>query len=378
LRHAKIAAADAMRALAIFAVVGFHVAQIAQPTWHGRPHVFFEIGVWGVDCFFVLSGFLLGGEYVRRLVSPVIALQSTRLFWAKRVLRIVPLYLACVVISALMDGTLAHAFPSPRDIAAHLLFLQNFSAATSTTINGPYWTMPIDIEFYLLLPLYAAAMAAFFRIVPKAPRVPVLFASLAFITVAGFAYRYLQARYNPSSLHSFADEVVWIRNVIGMSSAFCLGGALALVSQTLARPSRITCVLLLAVAAVCELIVEHTSAIDAGPITTRLILNHTFFDFAGALSAVLVMYVVIEGDFSFLHRFVQLPAIAEIAVLAYGVYLLHFPIVQAVAPLFAHDSSLERLLGTGLATLIPTFALAFVANRLIEKPFLAMKSRIRA
>jgi peptidoglycan/LPS O-acetylase OafA/YrhL len=90
------------------------------------------------------------------------------------------------------------------------------------------------------------------------------------------------------------------------------------------------------------------------------------------------MYVVIEGDFSFLHRFVQLPAIAEIAVLAYGVYLLHFPIVQAVAPLFAHDSSLERLLGTGLATLIPTFALAFVANRLIEKPFLAMKSRIRA
>jgi peptidoglycan/LPS O-acetylase OafA/YrhL len=351
---------------------------MAQPTWHGHPHVFFEIGVWGVDCFFVLSGFLLGGEYIRRLVNPVIALQSTRLFWAKRVLRIVPLYVACIIISVLLDGTLAHVFPSPGDIAAHLLFLQNFSAATSTSINGPYWTMPIDMEFYLLLPLYAAAMAALFRFAPKVPRVPALFASLAFITIAGFAYRYFEARYNPSSLHSFAEEVVWIRNVIGMSSAFCLGIALVLVSQMLARPNRITCVLLLAAAAACEVVVEHTSTLESGPVTARLILGHTFFDFVGALSAVLVMYVVIEGDFSFLHRFVQLPAIAEIAALAYGVYLLHFPIVLAVTPLFSHYSSLERLLGIGLATLVPTFALAYVANRLIEKPFLAMKNRIRA
>ena len=134
-RRSRIASADAVRALAIFSVVAYHVAQLAQPRWHGHPHVFFEVGVWGVDCFFVLSGFLLGGEYVRRLMAPAITLQSTRLFWTKRILRIVPLYFACVILSAVIDGTLLHAFPSLRDIVAHLLFLQDFSSTISTKVR---------------------------------------------------------------------------------------------------------------------------------------------------------------------------------------------------------------------------------------------------
>ena len=95
-RSPHIAVADAFRALAIFLVIAYHVFQFAQPAWHGKAHVFSELGVWGVDCFFVLSGFLLGGEYVRRLISPEIVLQTIGAFWAKRILRIVPLYAACV------------------------------------------------------------------------------------------------------------------------------------------------------------------------------------------------------------------------------------------------------------------------------------------
>jgi peptidoglycan/LPS O-acetylase OafA/YrhL len=49
-----------------------------------------------------------------------------------------------------------------------------------------------------------------------------------------------------------------------------------------------------------------------------------------------------------------------------------------MTPFFAHFSSLERLAGIAVATLVPTFVLAFVANRLVEKPFLTMKGRIRA
>jgi len=377
-REGKIAAADAIRALAIFSVVAYHVAQMAQPAWHGQPHVFFEIGVWGVDCFFVLSGFLLGGEYIRRLVEPAITLQPVRLFWKKRILRIVPLYFACVIVSAIFDGTLAHALPSVGDVVAHLLFLHDFSATMSTSINGPFWTMPIDMEFYLLLPLYGAVMAALFRAVPKLPREPILFASLALITILGFVYRYCELRYNPAALHSFADEVVWVRNVIGMSGAFSLGAALSLVSLRRMRPTPLASVLLLAVAAACEAIVEHISSLEGGPVTTHLLLGQTLFDFVGALSATLVMYVVIEGDFSFLRRFVRSRAISEIALLAYGVYLLHFPIANFVAPFFAHFGSVERFAGIGLATIIPTFVLAFIGNRLVEKPFLTIKARLRA
>jgi peptidoglycan/LPS O-acetylase OafA/YrhL len=377
-RQTRIASADAIRALAIFSVVAYHIAQAAQPVFGGHVRVFFEVGVWGVDCFFVLSGFLLGGEYMRRLVAPAIALPPARLFWAKRILRIVPLYFTCIGLSVLMDGLFAHAFPSVRDIVAHVLFLNDFSAATSTSLNGPFWTMPIDMEFYALLPLYGVIMAQLFRFAPRAPRVPLLFASLALITVAGFAYRFYEARYNPAALHSFAEEVVWIRNVIGMSGAFCLGAALSLVSLMKRRPSPAVSAVLLAAAVACEVIVARTSSLEGGPVTMRLVLGHTFFDFIGALSAALLMYVVIEGDFALINRFVRLRAIAEIAVLAYGVYLLHYPIAQAMTPFFAHFSSLERLAGIAVATLVPTFVLAFVANRLVEKPFLTMKGRIRA
>jgi peptidoglycan/LPS O-acetylase OafA/YrhL len=275
-----------------------------------------------------------------------------------------------------MDGFFAHAFPSVRDIVAHLLFLNDFSAATSTSINGPFWTMPIDMEFYALLPLYAVIMAQIFRLAPRLPRVPLLFASLALITLAGFAYRFYEARYNPAALHSFAGEVVWIRNVIGMSGAFSLGAALSLVSLLKRRPSALVSVVLLAVAAACEAVVARTSSLEGGPVTMHLVLGHTFFDFIGALSAALLMYVIIEGNFAIVNRFVRLRAIAEIAVLAYGVYLLHYPIAQAVAPFFAHASSLERLAGICAATIIPTLVLAYVANRLVEKPFLTMKARI--
>ena len=375
-RHTRIASADAIRALAIFSVVFYHVAQAAQPTWGGHAHVFFEIGVWGVDCFFVLSGFLLGGEYMRRLVAPVIVLPSPRLFWAKRILRIVPLYFACIALSVLMDGSFAHAFPSVRDIVAHLMFVNDFSAATSTSINGPFWTMPIDMEFYALLPLYAVIMAQVFRLAPRCPRVPMLFASLAFITLVGFAYRFYEARYNPLALQSFAGEVVWIRNVIGMSGAFSLGAALSLLSLSKRKPGPLASGLLLAVAAACEAVVARTSSLEGGPVTMHLVAGHTFFDFIGALSAALLMYVVIEGDFAFVNRFVRLRMIAEIAVLAYGVYLLHYPIAQAVAPFFAHASSIERLAGIYAATILPTFILAYIANRFVEKPFLRMKARI--
>lgn len=376
-RGTKIAAADAVRALAIFSVVVYHILQLAQPTWHGQPHVFFELGVWGVDFFFVLSGFLLGGAYVRRLLSPEITLQSTRLFWAKRLLRIVPLYAACVILSALFDALVLHDVPSAGDIAAHLFFLHGFNAATATSINGPFWTMPVDMEFYAMLPIYALVMAAFFRAKPRARREPAIVWSLVIITVAGVAYRYLQARYNPLALHSFADEVVWMRNAVGMSGAFCLGVALALPSVRKARPSPLVSAICLAIAVVCIVVVEHTSALEPGPPTTRLIIGQSTFDFIGAISAALVMYVVVEGNFSFVNRFVRLRFISEIAAIAYGVYLLHYPIVEAVTPWFAHLGNIGRVTGIGVATIVPTVVVAYIANRTIERPFLNIKGRIR-
>jgi peptidoglycan/LPS O-acetylase OafA/YrhL len=372
----RIAAADAFRALAIFLVVAYHVLQMAQPTWHGRPHVFGELGVWGVDCFFVLSGLLLGGEYVRSLLAPTIVLQSPRVFFVKRVLRIVPLYFACVLLSIVFNAAFLHVFPTAKDVVAHLLFLQDFDSTLATSINGPFWTMPVDMEFYLLLPVYAGVMAAIFRANPTLPRRTALFASLAAITTIGLMYRLLVAKYNPVALQSFSNEIVWVRNVIGMSGAFCLGIALSIISTMKIKPMPIVAVMLLAFAGALEFVVTRTNALEGGPISNRLIFGQTIFDFAGALSVALIMYVVVEGDYGFVNKLVKSKIVLTLAALAYGVYLIHYPIANAVSPFFKDASSLERVFGITLATIVPTLCVAYIANRFVEQRFLRMKGAI--
>jgi peptidoglycan/LPS O-acetylase OafA/YrhL len=375
-RVTRIAAADAFRALAIFTVVAYHVLQKAQPILQG-PQGFAELGVWGVDCFFVLSGFLLGGEYFRRLLAREIVLQSPLQFWLKRFLRIVPLYVACMLLSIVIDRIALHGSPSGRDAIIHLLFLQDFDASKATTINGPYWTMPVDIEFYLLLPLYGAIMATIFRRYPTTDRLPAIAASLACITIVGILFRYYEVRYNPSALRSFADEVVWVRNVIGLASAFCLGCALALIASRQLRPKPAISYAILAFAVVCEFFVMLMTSPESEVISTDIVLNQTLFDLVGGLSAVAVLFVMIHGKLPFIEQIITSRAVAQAASLAYGVYLIHYPVLQFVAPYFGHFGSIVRVLGIGIATIIPTLAVSFILHRAVEQPFLNIKSSIR-
>ena len=197
--------------------------------------------------------------------------------------------------------------------------------------------MPVDMEFYLLLPFYAAAMAATFRAFPKLPRAPLLFASLVVIALAGLAYRYLQARFNPTALTSFADEIIWIRNIFGMSSAFCIGIGLAIVSRMKFRPSPLPATLLLVLAVACEIVVAKTSSLEGSPITNRLIFGQTTFNFVGSLSVAFVMYVVIQGNYRTLNRLMEGRATAEL--LRWPMERISF-IIQSSKPLRRYLSTL--------------------------------------
>src|ERR1700757_2229982 len=79
---------DLLRALAIIVVVIYHAGIMGFPL-PGRVHRF---GWIGVDLFFVLSGYLIGGQ----LLSPIARRQPINLgrFFARRALRILPAYLA--------------------------------------------------------------------------------------------------------------------------------------------------------------------------------------------------------------------------------------------------------------------------------------------
>src|SRR5437588_7214803 len=101
---------DLLRAFAIIVVVIYHAGIMGFPL-PGRVHRF---GWIGVDLFFVLSGYLIGGQ----LLAPLARDQSIQLgrFFARRALRIMPAYFAVLAIYFLLPWwpQFPEMFPSSK------------------------------------------------------------------------------------------------------------------------------------------------------------------------------------------------------------------------------------------------------------------------
>ncbi len=112
----------------------------------------------GVDLFFVISGFLLGGILLENRNS----LKLYRVFYSKRFLRIIPLY-AVLLASyfAIINSPLKNVYTSqflfgPFSFKAYFLFLQNFLMALYSSFGFNYlsvtWSLAVEEQFYALLP----------------------------------------------------------------------------------------------------------------------------------------------------------------------------------------------------------------------------------
>ena len=117
-----------------------------------------EFSAGSVDTFFVLSGFLIGRILLRVKNSP----NYYRTFYARRALRIVPLYYAwlavCLAFLFLTPGwgiTPAAGYSFPFVAGSFLLFVHNFFPAIvrSSYIASPTWTLAVEEHFYLIAPV---------------------------------------------------------------------------------------------------------------------------------------------------------------------------------------------------------------------------------
>ena len=103
----EIAAIDGLRALAILLVVWCHLyTQASAHAWPLGPMPLqrvAQLGFSGVDLFFVLSGFLLFLPYSRAILAGA-PLPSTKKFYYRCLLRIVPLYLFALITLLLFQN----------------------------------------------------------------------------------------------------------------------------------------------------------------------------------------------------------------------------------------------------------------------------------
>ncbi|MFZ1006070.1 MAG: acyltransferase, partial [Candidatus Sulfotelmatobacter sp.] len=160
----RIPQLDGLRGIAVLSVVLFHyVLSIPFPSGGAgaRFQDCFRLGVYGVDLFFVLSGFLIGGILLDSRASP----RYFRTFYLRRFHRIFPLYyLWLALYVALGLSAFSHLPPSIRAVwtgwrptAVYALFLQNLVRKQLLGISaawlGPLWSLAVEEQFYLLMPL---------------------------------------------------------------------------------------------------------------------------------------------------------------------------------------------------------------------------------
>jgi peptidoglycan/LPS O-acetylase OafA/YrhL len=137
---------DGLRAIAAIAVVLHH--NLWRGGGLGGVRESLHLGDAGVRLFFVLSGFLITGILLRARGSP----GALRAFYARRFLRIFPLYYAVVIGVALLGQPLMRA-----TLGWNLAYLANFKLALLGGFPGPpishLWTLSVEEQFYLLWPL---------------------------------------------------------------------------------------------------------------------------------------------------------------------------------------------------------------------------------
>jgi len=146
---------DHLRALAITYVFLFHYStHFPHPKWLERIG---EFGWTGVDLFFVLSGYLVGGQLLRmQALGGAVAGGE---FYIKRFFRIIPVYLLVVAIYFLIPGFREHEGIAP--LWKFLTFTQNFGLDLAAERAFSHaWSLCVEEHFYLVLPWLIGPLAA--------------------------------------------------------------------------------------------------------------------------------------------------------------------------------------------------------------------------
>ncbi len=152
-RRAFYPGLDLLRGFAALTVVIYHV--IEWLNWSSFPagdpfSLWFRLGWIGVDLFFVISGFVIALSALELSARHPSDFRAH--FCRRRLSRIVPLhYLTCLVYTVFVTPALMFTDDFLGDATSHLFFVHNLYWKTQGSINGPNWSLGVEMQFYLLL-----------------------------------------------------------------------------------------------------------------------------------------------------------------------------------------------------------------------------------
>lgn len=354
---------DGLRAIAILLVLADHYLSYVPVA---GMHRVVEQGWIGVDLFFVLSGFLIGGI----LLDERAATNYYRVFYLRRFFRIVPLY-AVLVLPALLvvtGGLQSHfrghslGVQSAAGMWLCVFFVQNCVWLLGLDLPNfliPTWSVAVEEQFYLLLPPLVRNLGARKLLVVltlaviSAPLLRGVLFCLSGEAAAKSCYALLPCR--------------WDALLLGVLCALACRDA-PFRSWIAGRLRALRLLWWLALAGAVAMLFGTQGRLDPH----MAFLGYTLID----VSFTCTLLLAVLNPAGQLHRFLSLGFFKPIATISYGLYLLHSPMIAIVESCFrfAHIQYEEiswpaaGVAALALAATILTAALSwkFFESRMIQ------------
>ena len=353
-RHVR--AFDGLRGIAIVLVLLYHVGEdVPARALGGIVEAALYSGWLGVDVFFVLSGFLITGILLdARGDGPEPNAGYFQRFYARRALRIFPLYYLFLAVTILI----AHP-PMPHGTWWYWTYTSNVLVARYGWPDGRWetghlWSLAVEEQFYLVWPAIIAWM-------PRR-RLPVL---CTVVIVAAIAMRV-------AFIHQGAPHSAYVLTP-ARADTLAIGAALAIalrsgprVKDTIARLApTISAVLIIALGA---LFVTHN-------LDHRLTIGGLVF---GSLAtSLLTAATIARVETPWVRRALEWGPLVSFGTYSYAIYIVQLPL----------RGGIDAWLGGRLAALPPwaavavelalltggSWGIAWVTWRLIERPMLSLK-----
>ncbi|MDF2931204.1 MAG: acyltransferase [Chryseobacterium sp.] len=160
---------DLLRFFAIFFVLINHGSyQLSLPLKKINSFLYLD----GVLLFFVLSGFLIGGIFIRTYEKNNLS-KTVFKFWIRRWMRTLPAYFFVLTIVCILHFITYNELDSFKTLN-HFLFIQNFTEFDSY-LYPEAWSLSIEEWFYLLLPIFTLISFFFIKNKEKAFLLVIIF-----------------------------------------------------------------------------------------------------------------------------------------------------------------------------------------------------------
>lgn len=315
-------------------------------------------GFVGVDVFFVISGFLITGNLLRKAESS--GNVSFREFYWNRLRRIVPAATVVLILTYLASLLVFLPFKSHQvgvDALWAFGFLANwhfaaegtdyFNAGDAVSPLQHYWSLSIEEQFYFVWPavIFVVGVMVLRKAWTHARRMQIAGCAMAVIVTASFGWAVDETVAAPASAYFNTFARVWELGV---------GALLATAAGLLARiPLTMKPILswagLLAIGASLYLIQDGSAGFPAP------------WALLPVVGAGLVLAAGVDGEPAW-QSFLRNPVSTFIGDISYSLYLVHWPVIVLLGSVIDQDTYYR------VAVVALSFGLAIASYYLVEKP----------